>query len=199
MRRHAPLLALLLVLLICPVVAAQTAIDRGQITFSAFSSSPRGEFRFEGPQMMTVIGGLREGLFFPTCDPCTGGQLVTIGGIYTGDSSFFHGTLTTGSETRPVYFAGNLHFYSSQMTMPTRYSRLPFTLVVPITAEGNLQVHGTNPFISGINLLFDFPVNLHGKATVTFKLRGILPLGQPFYDVVRASYEFPLAEKVEEN
>ncbi len=190
MRRHAPLLALLLVLFISPVVAAQSAIDRGKVTFTG-SVVPSGQFTFEGPQLLTLTGGLRDGFTSPNCSPCIGGQEIRVLNLFSGDQSMRAGTLTTGSESRPVYFAGTLAFNSPPVTLPIRHSRVPFKIIVPIVLNGDLQIHSSNPFINGEGLLFVFPIHLQGTATLTFKTTVLHQDGRPFYKFMGATYEFP--------
>jgi hypothetical protein len=196
MRRHAPLLALLLLLLTSPVVTAQRDIDRGTVNFTS-SFLPVGQFRFEGPQL-ALTGGLQDGLFTPECGPCTGGQPISIRSVYEGEGSYQRGTLTTSGATSDVYFDGSLHFDGPMLTLPIRYSRLPFRITVPMTVQGILRVHKSSP-ISQSTLMFVIPVNLIGNATVTFRTMSIDSFGRPIYQRIGTTYEFPLAAKTEEN
>lgn len=200
MRRLAPLVSLLLLMFFCASAHAQASleVDRGTITFTGSGADPEGQFRLAGPQLLTLVGGLREGNFNPTCLPCVGGQQLFLRSLFNGSSSIRPGSLSTGSETRGVFYEGELNFDSDLVTLPTRYSRLPFSIVVPVTLTGVIRVHGSNPFFNTNNLLYVVPIQLHGTATLTLRPYGINPVnGKPNYMFKGLSYEFsPPAESL---
>jgi hypothetical protein len=194
MRRLAPFVSLLFLLLVGSSARAQESvvIDRGSITFTGSGADPSGQFQLEGPQMLTLTGGLREGNFNPSCLPCVAGQQLFVRSVFNGSSSIRAGWLSTASETRGVFYEGQLNFDSDLVTLPTRYSRLPFSVVVPVTLTGVIRVHGTDPFVNSNNLLFVVPIQLHGTATLKLRPYGINPTnGKPFYTFKGLSYDFP--------
>ena len=177
-------------------VTAQSTIDKGEVTFtSSFSTFPIGQFRFEGPQM-SLIGGLRADFFHPQCGPCLPGQQVSIGAQLSFGTGYLPGTVTIGNADYDVYFDSSLDLHSSSVTLPIRYSRLPFRVSATVTAQGTLKAYASP---QPNTLLFTFPVKLNGTATLTLQVEGFNPSGQPFYKVKLATFVFPVAEKMEKN
>lgn len=176
-------------------VTAQPTINGGDVTFtSSFSTFPKGQFRFEGPHV-NLIGELRADIFRPSCGPCWAGQQVSFGAQMSFGTDCLSGTVRIDNIEYKVDFDSSLNLISPSVTLPIRYSRLPFKVSVPVTAQGNLKAfaHNTN------NLLFTFPVKLSGTATLTFQLENFSPSGLPFYKVKLATFVFPVAEKTEKN
>ncbi len=201
MLKLAPVLALILVLSLAPTVSAQSTptLDQGIVMFTGSSADPQGLFTFAGPQFLMLTGGLRDGNFQATCIPCYGGQEIHIGSVFSGSLSIRPGNLTTGLESRFVYYQGYLTFDSSLVTLPIHYGRLPFEVVVPITLQGNLEVHATDPFANP-NLLFQTPVSLQGSATLQLKTVSIDWMGRPVYQFLGLTYDFhPANEAAQEN
>jgi hypothetical protein len=188
MRKLAPFFATLLLLVITSLAQAQDTfplnhldLTDGSVTFTGTTSSPTGRFTFTGPEI-SLTGGLSEGVLGPACEPCAGGQQVSIRTSFAGDQSIRPGTLTVGGTSRDVYYAGNLVFDGAPVRLPMRYTRMPFNVSFPITLEGNLRVHRLNPFNNGAGLLFELPVRQQGTATLTLSLWFINPnTGQPLY------------------
>jgi hypothetical protein len=98
--------------------------------------------------------------------------------------------MSTGSETRFVHYQGYLTVDSAQISLPFRYGRSSFRIVVPITLFGNIEVHATDPFVNP-NLLFQAPLSLQGTATLTLKTLYIDYLGRPVYQFMGVIYDFP--------
>lgn len=192
MRKLAPLFSLCLLVFLAPSVAAQTSpiIEQGDVTFTGSSANPQGRFAFTGPQLLVLTGGLLNGNFNPSCGPCVGGQVIHISSIFSGSTSIRPGEMIEAREVRNVYYSGNLTFDSTPVTLPIRFNRYPLKIVVPITLNGQLEVHSSDPF-SNPNLLFQIPLSLQGKATLTLKALYIDFLGRPVYQFLGLTYDFP--------
>ncbi|MBV9958382.1 MAG: hypothetical protein JO360_08175 [Acidobacteria bacterium] len=201
MRKLAPFFAAFLLLAAAQLAAAQDTtvphiplgLEQARVTFSGGSVDPIGNFTFAG-NGMTLTGWLTEGAFSPQCLPCQGGDEISIRTTYSGEQSIRAGTLTINGVSRDVYYAGAMVFDGNRVTLPTRYSRLPFTVTFPITLQGHLQVHRFNPFNNSTGLLFELPLKLHGTARLTLSVQSISPLnGRPFYRFRGLSYELSAA------
>ena len=206
MRKLAPFFAAFLLLAATQLATAQDSIpntprglEEAHITFTGSGIDPRGLFAFEAGGL-TLTGELREGNFSPECTPCEGGTEINVRTSYSGEQSIRAGTLTINGATRDVFYAGALVFDGNRVTLPTRYSRLPFTVTFPINLQGHLQVHRFNPFSNPSGLLFELPVKLQGTARLTLSVMGINPLnGRPLYRFRGMSYELSSAANAQEN
>lgn len=199
MRKLGPLFSLLLLLPLVPAIAAQTspAVERGTVTFTGSSLNPQGRFTFTGPHLFVLTGGLIDGNFSPA-SPITGGQEIHIRSVFSGSLSIRPGDMSTGTETRFVFYDGNLTFDSAPLTLPIRYSRSTLNIVVPITVQGNIDVHRTDPF-NNPNLLFQTAVNLQGTATLRLRTIYVDYFGLPVYQFLGLTYDFPLANNPGKN
>lgn len=201
MRKLVPLISLFSLLLLAPPIGAQSSptIDQGVFTVTGISSSTVIQFTLAGPNLLTITGGMRDGNHSPACTPCFGGQSIVFVDLYMGASCFLPGTMNTGKETQPVYFAGTVTIDSAPVTLPFRYNRYPQTIVVPISLRGHLEVHSAPPFGSP-HLLFDLPLNLEGKATMRFRTQLIDSPNHyaPQYKILSLIYDFPAPTHTDE-
>lgn len=207
MRKLAPLFATLLLLAVASLTAAQSSmpldrvnIEQGRVNFTGNTPDPPGQFTFGGPGV-SLSGRLVEGNFSPSCQPCAGGEEIHIRTIFSGELSIRPGTLTFGTTSRDIFYTGNLVFDSNPVTLPSRYTRSPIRISVPITLQGWLETYERDPFVNWPNyFLFRAPLNLQGTATLTLSMWGINSAnGHPFYRFRGLSYEFPPLENAREN
>ncbi len=207
MRKLAPLFATLLLLAVASLTVAQSSmpldridVEQGSVHFTGSTLNPQGQFTFRGAGL-SLSGGLVEGFFSPVCQPCTGGEQIHIKTVFSGEQSIRPGTLTTmGTTGRDIFYTGDLTFDSNPVTLPTRYTRTPIRISVPITVQGWLDIYERNPFLNSNYFLFRTPLNLQGTATLTLSMWGINPAnGRPFYRFRGLSYEFPAIARAGEN
>jgi hypothetical protein len=191
MRKSTALLSVLLLLCCASLASAQIrdieAVNGGTIAISQLSF-PNATYDFVSHG--TVIHGnipSGDGVARPSCAPCVAGQDVQIDGQFFSEKM---GSLTVNGVTRNMYIRSQLILNGGSLTIPHRFSRLPFTITVPATVTGRLTGFDRNPFVGDPGPpLFTTSVNLQGTVTLTLKL-GFFSLGSARYSVKNIVYNF---------
>lgn len=193
MRKFAPILLACLFITFCAVVRADAQIPF-DITSGSFTitnttlGSSGGPFTLSGPS--TVLRGVvTNGNWTPgNCTPCLAGNSLSVNSVYSGESSIRSSKIVVNTfEENGYTYNGTLNFIGEPITVPHRYSRLPFRISQRVTLNGMLQIWPPNQtgepkYISNFQLT--------GTVTLTLRFNGYW-MGRPMYRVMSATYDFP--------
>jgi hypothetical protein len=193
MRKFAPILFAALFIAFCAVVRAdgQTpfTITSGSLTINNTTlGSSGGQFTLNGPN--TVLRGwVTNGNWTPgNCTPCLAGNSLSVNSLYSGESSIRPSkTIVNTFEEDGFSYSGTLSIIGEPITVPRRYSRLPFRISQRVTLNGFLTIWPTNN--TGLPK-YTSSFQLTGTVTLTLKFNGYW-MGTPMYRVMSAMYEFP--------
>ncbi len=177
MRKSTALLSIILLLCSASLASAQIrdieAVNNGTITITQLTF-PNATYDFvsHGAVIHAYIPS-GDAVARPECRPCVAGQTVQINGSLFSEKM---GSLTVNGVTKNMYIRSQLTLNGGSLTIPHRYSRLPFTITVPATVTGQLTGFHKNPFVGDPGPpLFDTRVNLQGTVTLTLRFSGFTP------------------------
>jgi hypothetical protein len=172
------------------VFAPQARADAVVITSgSLFATHSSSHFSFAGQGLSVSSTGGDSGSISGRCGLCFAGDVLSLEGTFSGESTLNSGSATVGGVFYPqLYYTGTLNFAGSLILPPDSPSLV--TLTAPFTFTGTLHGFLENPVIgpTGSPVLSS---TLSGQGVVTVEMSsGTAPWPQRFYVFHSITYNF---------
>lgn len=193
-RIFSALCTLLFVLLFTPTItkADPIIITSGFMTISGPLGAPR--YSLAGENFAVIGGRGDQGSSAPQRCPCSGGDILSVSGLFVGSSLGAGSAAINGEVFTNVGFAGTFTLTGPTFTLPLIPSPI-VSITTPFTFAGQLigcpMSCVTNPRVFTVDLIGS------GLATVDFRFGGFFDnQGRPVYSLDKITYQFEVPEPV---
>lgn len=181
---------LLFALLLLPAIArADTIVINSGALWVNGNSGPLFSFGNMPPQSFAVSNTQHpgDGGNVQRCQPCTGGQTISLNGYFAAESTLTSGPAVVGGISyNQLFYAGALQFTVGNVVVPSIEQSL-LTITAPFTLSGFMEGYPT----SQLNTPPIFSTMLSGQGLATLQLSGHFTPGLGYlYDFVSIRYDF---------